>query len=187
MFDLTKDFSLRIGKIILIVATAVVALFVLLAFLRFGFIYWIYSTVEDWVTIRLGFDYYVAQLIATAFSAIFSLLLPMLAWYIFLGKKQAWGIGIIIGVQALICVSIYTLGSGVCFDRRTGKPLCYYADTPKGRVWSRTSGFDPESGKPFQLYTREIKETEDRQKSQPKPLYQSTTNQMNAKPNKIPK
>ena len=55
----------------------------------------------------------------------FSLLAPMLAWYFFLGKKQAWGIGAAVGVQILICVLIYTLGRRVCFDRRTGKPLCY--------------------------------------------------------------
>ena len=85
----------------------------------------------------------------------------MLAWHFFLGKKQAWGIGAAVGVQILICVSIYTLGRGVCFDRRTGKPLCYFADAPNGRVWSYTPGFEPISGKEFKIYTREIKETED--------------------------
>ena len=187
MFSLAKDFSLQIGKIALIATTVIVAVFVVLAFLRFGFIFWIYSSVEDWTTVRLGFDYYLAQLAATAFSAVFSFLLPTLAWYILLGKKQAWGIGIIVGVQVLMCVSIYTLGSGVCFDRRTGKPLCFYADTPTGRIWSRTPGFDPESGQVFQIYTREIKDMEDRQKSKTNPLHPSAANQMSIKPNKIPK
>lgn len=176
---------LQIRKALLIAALSVVLLFIGMAFLRFGFIYWIYSTVEDWVTVRLGFDYYIAQLVATTFSAIFSFLLPALAWYIFLGKKQAWGIGILIGFQVLICTSIYIIGNGVCFDRRSGKPLCYYADTPKGRVWSKTPGFDPESGKPFKLYTREMKELEDRQPFQPKPITQSATNRRGSvKPSK---
>lgn len=71
----------------------------------------------------------------------------------------------IVGAQLLMCGSIYTVGSGVCFDRKTGKPLCYFADTPQGRVWSYTPGFDPASGKQFRLYTREIKEAEEQQKS----------------------
>jgi len=122
MIDAAKNLGWQTGKIILICLTAVLGLFVLLAFLRFGFIYWIYSMVEDWATVRLGFDYYVSNLIATVFASVFSLLTPALAWYIFLGRKQAWGIGAIVGIQLLLCVSIYTLGSGVCFDRRTGKP-----------------------------------------------------------------
>ena len=152
------------GIIAAIVLTAILVLFVLLAFLRFGFVYWIYSTVEDWATVRLGFDYYVSNLIATVFTGVFSLLMPMLAWYVFLGKKQAWGIGAAIGVQFLICAAVYTVGIGVCFDRKTGKPLCYYADTPAGRVWSYTPSVDPVSGKNFRLYTREIREAEDRPK-----------------------
>jgi hypothetical protein len=66
-----------------------------------------------------------------------------------------------IGVQVLICLSVYTLGCGVCFDRKTGKPLCYYADTLAGRVWGYTPGFDPSSGQEFKIYTREIKAGED--------------------------
>lgn len=168
MIDTIKNLGLSIGKVVLIAFIAVCALFVLLAFLRIGLFYWIYTIVEDWVAVRLGFDYYVSNLAATAFTALFSLLLPMLAWYFFLGKKQAWGIGATVGIQLLICVAIYTVGSGVCFDRRTGKPLCYFADTPAGRVWSYTPGFDPASGKEFRLYTREIKESEDRRNSSKK-------------------
>lgn len=168
MLNKLKNAGLSVGKTAAIVLTVVIVLFVLLSFLRFGFVYWIYSTVENWTTVRLGFDYYLSNLIATTFAAIFSLLMPMLAWYIFLGKKRAWGIGTTIGIQLLICVSVYTVGSGVCFDRRTGAPLCYFADTAKGRVWSYTPGFDPASGKPFRLYTREIKDDEDRRKNSSK-------------------
>jgi len=170
MIETVKNLGLSIGKVVLIAFTAICALFVALAFLRIGLIYAIYTMVEDWTAVRLGFDYYVSNLLATAFTAIFSMLLPTLAWYFFPGKKQVSGIGAIVGIQLLICAAIYTIGSGVCFDRRTGKPLCYYADTPKGRVWSYTPGFDPASGKDFRLYTREIKEAEDRQNISSKPL-----------------
>jgi hypothetical protein len=159
-----RDASFSFGKIVLIISTSIIGLFALLAFFRFGLVYWIYASVENWITVRLGFDYYVSNLLATCFVSGLTLMLPMLAWYIFLGKKQAWGIGVMIGVQALMCVGVYTIGKGVCFDRRTGKPLCYFTDTEKGRIWSFTSGFEPASGKPFTLYTREIKDLEEKQK-----------------------
>ncbi|CAN5810677.1 hypothetical protein BH20ACI4_BH20ACI4_15590 [soil metagenome] len=152
-----------------IALTVVFALFVLLAFLQFGFIYAVYALVEEWVAVRLGFDYYVSNLAATVFTSVFSLLVPTLGWYIFLGKRKAWGIGTMVGIQVLICASVYTIGSGVCFDRRTGKPLCYFAETPAGRVWSNTPGFDPASGRRFEIYTREKKESDDlRQKTRNK-------------------
>lgn len=159
-----KSGSLSFSKIILIAFMTILGLFVLLAFLQLGFIYWIYAMVENWITVRLGFDYYVSNFLATCFVSLFTVLLPTFLWYVLLGKKKAWGIGIMIGIQLLMCVGVYTLGKSVCFDRRTGKPLCYFADTPKGRIWSYSPGFDPESGKRFTLYTREIREAEDQRK-----------------------
>lgn len=159
--------GLNLGKVLVIAVSFIVVLFALLAFLQFGFIYAIYALLEDWVSVRLGFDYYVSNLIATAFTSFFALLIPTLCWYIFLGKRKAWGIATIVGLQVLICLSVYTIGSNVCFDRKTGKPLCYFADSPKGRVWSYTPGFDPVSGKEFRLYTREIREGEELKKSKP--------------------
>lgn len=159
--EFIRNYGLNFGKILVVAVSVIFALFALLAFLQFGFIYAIYSLVENWVAVRLGFDYYISNLIATVFTSFLALLIPTLAWYIFLGKRKAWGIGTIVGIQILICFSVYTVGSGVCFDRKTGKPLCYFADTPKGRIWSYSPGFDPESGTPFQIYTRQIKQTED--------------------------
>lgn len=156
-----KQYGLNLGKILVIIVSFIIILFALLAFLQFGFIYAIYAVVENWVSGRLGFDFYISTLIATVFTSLFALLIPTLCWYIFLGKRKAWGIGTIIGIQVLICLSIYTIGKNVCFDRKTGKPLCHFADTTKGRVWSYTPGFDPVSGKEFRLYTREIREAEE--------------------------
>jgi hypothetical protein len=159
-----RETSIGLGKIVLIISTSIIGIFVLLAFFRFGVVYWIYASVENWIAVRLGFDYYVSNLLATCFVSGFTLLLPLLLWYVLLGKKQAWGIGIMIGVQALMCIGVYTIGKGVCFDRRTGKPICYFADTEKGRIWSFTPGFEPTSGKPFTLYTRQIKDGEENKK-----------------------
>lgn len=149
-------FRYRFAKYILIGITALLALFLLLAFLRIGFIFWLWSTVETWMTVRLGLDYYAAQLATMIVVSVVTLLLPSLAWYLLLGKKKAWGTGAMIGGQALVFILVYTVGSGVCFDRRTGAPLCWYADTPEGRQFSFTPGYHPKYGIEYRQYTREM-------------------------------
>jgi hypothetical protein len=142
-------------KIGLIISAVLVGLIFLGLFFYFGFSYIFYAAIENWVTTRLGFDYYFAQLFATIIVIGLTAIFPILAWYLIFGKQKLYGALALIGIQAGICLLVYTVGGKVCFDRRTGKPLCYYADTNKGRVWSYTSGFEPESGKPFKLFTRE--------------------------------
>lgn len=142
-------------KIGLVAALFVIGLIFLGAFFYFGFSYIVYSTVENWVTSRLGLDYYLAQLFATTIVIALTAVLPMLISYLFFSKKKLYGALTLVGIQAGICLLVYSVGGNVCFDRRTGKPLCYFADTKKGRVWSYTHGFEPESGKPFKLFTRE--------------------------------
>jgi len=144
------------SKTILIISAAAVGAVFLIVFFYFGLFYLLYSAVENWITSRLGFDYYLARLFSTAVVIGLTALFPTLAWYLVFGKKRLYGALALIGIQAAVCLAVYTLGARVCFDRRTGKPLCYYADTEKGRVWSVTPGFEPESGKPFRLYTREM-------------------------------
>ncbi len=138
-----------------IALAVVIGLIFLGAFFFFGIPYLLYSAVENWVTSRLGFDFYFARLFSTVFVVALSALFPVLVGYLIFGKRRLYGALALIGIQAAICLLVYTVGSSVCFDRRTGKPLCYFADTERGRVWSYTPGFDPASGKPFRLYTRE--------------------------------
>lgn len=152
------------AKIGLIISAVVIGLLFLVVFFYFGFSYLFYSTIENWVTARLGFDYYFAQLFSTVIVIGLTAIFPTLAWYLIFGKQKLYGALALIGIQAGICLLVYTVGAKVCFDRRTGKPLCYYADTGKGRVWSYTPGFEPESGKPFKLYTREIRDAEEKSK-----------------------
>lgn len=151
-------------KISLLLSAAAVGLFFLAASFFFGLSYLFYSTVENWVTSRLGLDYYFARLITTIIVVGLTAIFPMPAWYLIFGKRRLYGALILIGIQAGICLLVYTVGGKVCFDRRTGKPLCYYADTARGRVWSYTPGFEPGSGKTFKLYTREIKEVEEKER-----------------------
>ena len=145
----------KLSKISLIVSAVVIGLLFLGAFFLFGFSYFLYSSVENWVTSRLGLDFYFARLFSTIIVVVLTAVFPMLVWYLIFGKKRLHGALALIGLQAGICLLVYTVGGNVCFDRRTGKPLCYFADTENGRVWSSTPGFEPVSGKPFKLYTRE--------------------------------
>ena len=148
----------NLKKIVLVVSALAVGLIFLGAFFYFGFSYIFYSSVENWVTSRLGLDYF-AQLFSTVIVIALTAVFPMMVWYLIFGKKRFYGALVLIGIQAGICALVYTVGGKVCFDRRSGKPLCYFADTDKGRIWSYTPGFEPESGKPFKLYTREIEES----------------------------
>ncbi len=131
--------------------------------LRVVFGLWLYSFVSGWVTTRLGFDYYVAELFTAVITMIAALLLPSVAAFALLGRRRVVGMGTIIGGAAIVCLLIYTVGRDVCFDRQTGKALCYYADTPAGRVFSFTPGFHPPTGKEFKLFTREVAEAEERE------------------------
>ncbi len=154
----------KLTKTTLIISAAIVGLIFLAIFFYLGFSYIFYATIEGWVTSRLGLDYYLAQLFSTIIVIGVTAIFPMLAWYLIFGKQKLYGALALIGIQAGICLLVYTIGGNVCFDRRTGKPLCYFADTKSGRIWSRTPGFEPASGKLFRLYTREIKEAEERKR-----------------------
>lgn len=144
----------------ILAALIVAALIAVVAYVGISFA--IYNWVEDWVTTRLGLDYYPAQLLSTVVVVSATAVTPGTAAYLIFGRRRFYGASVLIGIQALVCAGIYTLGGSVCFDRKTGHPLCYYADTPHGRIWSRTPGFDPESGRAFRVYTREQREAEER-------------------------
>lgn len=131
-------------------------MFVLLALLRIGIVFWLYSTIETWVTVRLGLDYYATQLLTSIIVAVVTFMLPSFAWYLLLGKGKAWGTVAMIGGQALVFLLVYTVGQDVYFDRLTGKPLRFYVDTPDGRQFSFTPGYHPKYGIEYKPYTREV-------------------------------
>jgi hypothetical protein len=142
----------RIIRWILIGISAVVVTMLLLSLARVGLIAWFYSTVKTWTIVRLGFDDDLAGLVAVTASGIFAIFLPTIAW-ILVGRRQVVAASLIIGSQALACALVYSIGKDVCFDRRTGASLCFYADTPIGRFFSRTPGADPKFGVPLRPFT----------------------------------
>ena len=157
MDEQTLNLLRRVSRYVFIGVAVLLVLLLLLALLRVSIGFWLWSTVETWATVRLGLDSDATQLVTTILVSVITLLLPTLAWYFLWGKKQLWATGAVVGGQILIFLLVSTIGSGVCFDRNTGEPLCWYADIPsEGRVFSRTKGFDPVTGEEYKQYTREV-------------------------------
>lgn len=159
----SKFDAVRGARVLLIIISVVAIFCLLLSFARIGIGAWMYAGVEDWVTVKLGFDYYLANLAATIAVAVGTVVLSSFAWYLLTGRGKLYGAFVPIGGWLAMWLLISTVGANVCFDRRTGAPLCYFCDTPQGRVWSRTSGYEPITGRAFTLYTREIYEREQQQ------------------------
>lgn len=134
------------------IVCVIVVAWMLLSFARIGLITLVYSAVADWTTVRLGFDGDAAHLVAVIASAVFAMLLPTIAWAL-AGRKQMAGAFLIIGAHLMMFALVRSVGKSVCFDRRTGAPLCYVARTPVGQIVSRTKGWDPVYGVPFTPYT----------------------------------
>jgi len=131
-------------------------LFFLLAILRVGFALTIYSFVANWVTVRLAFDYYVAELSAVIFTTLLLMFLPSILWFFISGRrKKEATIATIVGLLVM-CVLIYTVGSNVYFNRVTGEPLRYYTCRDKEIIFSFTPVFDPVLGNKFEPYTRNV-------------------------------
>jgi hypothetical protein len=151
-----RDKINNIIKYLLIGIGCVFFLFIILSFFRIGFVFWFYERIFDWVTIRLGLDYYLALFISLSATVLFSSSFPYLAWTLLLGRKQYISSLILIGVTGLMCILVYTIGTNIYFDRKTGEPLKWYADTPNGRFISNSPGFDPKYGIALVQYTREL-------------------------------
>lgn len=149
-------------------------IFILLSFFKMGLVFWFYDRVFDWVTVRLGFDYYFAQFIAISMTAIFSAMYPYLMWTWFTNRYKLHTTVSIIVVSGIMCLLVYTVGGDVYFDRQTGLPLKWYADTPEGRTFSNSPGYDKKYGTKLKLYTAEIAQREaeaklNEKKATPKP------------------
>ncbi len=124
---------------------------------RVGLAFSLYARTAKWTSRVLGLDYYVARLFAFAVVAV-ALSVPSSFIWLFGRRKRSRAGLAALGVWGVACLLVYTVGSNVYFDRNTGEPLRYYADTPEGRSFSFTPGFDPKYGVPYKPYTREIAE-----------------------------
>lgn len=164
-------------KYIIVAIGAVFLLFIVLSFFKIGFIFWFFEKVFDWITMRLGFDYYLSLFIAVSATFAFAAALPYLAWTFLLGRKMYYTSAFVIGLTGIMCLLVYTLGNDIYFDRQTGQPLKWYADTPDGRFMSNSPGYDPKYGIPLHQYTkaiafREVKERESKKEEQRKRIEQ---------------
>jgi hypothetical protein len=133
----------------------ILILFLLLSTLRIGLVAWFYSAVTSWTTLRLGLDSEASHFVAVSATVVFALCLPSLIWML-VGRKQILGATLVVGFQAVVFALAFSVGRDVCFARNSGAALCYYADTPDGRVISRTPGADPKFGIPFRLLTSDL-------------------------------
>lgn len=164
MLNKLGDFGFKLGTILLAVLTLAIVIAALLGIFGIGFGYLLSIWVFNWVTTNLGLDYHAANFVTAIIVFLIWTVVPSLMWKFWLQKRRMWNGLAVVAFYGGIWLMVSTVGGNVCFDRQTGKPLCYFVDTTSGRKWSRTPGFDPSSGKQFQLYTREIKEREDRSK-----------------------
>lgn len=156
---MNRDAFDRVIKYLVISIGVVFLLFILLSFFRMGFVFWFYERVFDWVSVRLGLDYYLALFISLSATTLFSASFPFLAWTFLLGRKQYIFSLIIIGITGLMCLLVYTVGTDVNFDRKTREPLKKFADTPGGRYFTDNipgNVCDPKYGITLKIYTKEV-------------------------------
>lgn len=114
-----------------------------------------HHVVQTWVSGHLGLDFYIAAAVAAA----------VLAAVPFVGISAIAGVLLHVptkrsllagaGAAAIAAVAIYTVGADACFDRITGAPLRYYAETPNGIAFSTRPGFDPQFGTEYRPITVE--------------------------------
>jgi hypothetical protein len=150
----------RIAKFVIILLSAVVAIVALFSVLRAGFAFWLYSHVGQWVTIRLGLDYYAAELLTVVITTAVMFAIPSFGSLVISRRKRMISAGLIVSGYVVMCVLVYTVGRNVYFNRVNGEPLRYYTDTPKGREFSFTPGFHPRYGIPYRPYTQAVVQEE---------------------------
>ncbi len=142
----------------------VFAFLALLSLLHMGAAFGLYAALAKWATVRLGLDYYAANTLAVALTSVILILLPNIPGILLPVRHRLRIAGVVVGITAAVGALVYTVGRDVYFDRTTGEPLRYYADTPDGRVFSFTPGFEPRYGIEFKPYTRDAVNREIEQK-----------------------
>lgn len=120
---------------------------------RCGSIFVVYMEAVSWATTSLGLDYYGANLLAVGFTSIAIVIIPYIVAYLALGIRRREATVAALSITVVVFCLVYALGSQVNFDRATGRPIRWYADTPNGRVYSFSPGFDPAFGIQFKPVT----------------------------------
>ena len=138
------------------IAAAIIVVFGLMSVARVGHMFWVYHQLNGWVTTNLGVDSTFAMFLAVAGTAVIILLLPSVLWYALSGRRVRDAAIVAVGCAGVVALLVNTVGRDVCFDRASGRPLCYVAETPDGLQFSRTPGVHPKYGVAFVVYTQEM-------------------------------
>jgi hypothetical protein len=133
----------------------IVGILLLVSLLRLGLAVYLYAEIARWATSRLGVDYYAAELMGVAFSALIMCFVPGLGSLIVSRRKRLASASLVVGGYLVVCLLVYTVGRETYFNQSTGEPLRYYAETPDGIVFSFLPGYDPKWGIERKPYTRE--------------------------------
>jgi hypothetical protein len=153
---MNRDTLKNIIKYLVILLGSIFILFIILSFFRIGLVFWFYEKIFNWVSMRLGFDYYLALFVSISTTILFWASFPYLAWTFLVNRKVYTSSIIMIVITGLMCLLIYTIGTDVKFSRIDGEPLKWYADTPAGRFESNSPGFDPKYGIRLNQYTNAL-------------------------------
>ncbi|OPY74538.1 MAG: hypothetical protein A4E65_03813 [Syntrophorhabdus sp. PtaU1.Bin153] len=168
----------KILKYAVISISILFLIFILLSIFKVGLVFWFYDRVFDWISARLGFDYYLAHFVALSMTAIFSSMYPYLMWTFLIGRYKLQTTLAIIAASGIMCLLVYTVGGDVYFDRQTGQPLKWYADTPEGRTFSNSPGYDKKFGIKLKPYTTETAQREGEAKKLAKADQRKTGNSL---------
>jgi hypothetical protein len=133
----------------------VLGIVLLVSLLRLGLAVYLYAAIARWASSQLGVDYYAAELMGVAFSALIMCFVPGLGSLIISRRKRLTGASLVVGGYLVVCLLVYTVGRETYFNQSTGEPLRYYAETPDGIVFSFLPGYDPKWGVERKPYTRE--------------------------------
>ncbi len=151
-----SDMLRRGSRWIAWIAAVIITLWGLVSVARVGHMFWVYHKLNSWVTTNLGVDSALAMFLAVSGTTVLLLSLPSVLWYALTGRRVRDAGIVAVVLAGVVALLVNTVGRDVCFDRASGRPLCYVADTPEGVQFSRTPGVDPKYGVPFVVYTQEM-------------------------------
>ena len=84
---MNRDTINNMIKYLVILLGSIITLFIILSFFRIGLVFWFYDKIFDWVSMRLGFDYYLALFVSISTTVLFWASFPYLAWTFLVGRK----------------------------------------------------------------------------------------------------
>jgi hypothetical protein len=147
--------SSSIGRLIICICAALLAVLTAFALIRAGVFYSLYTWLFHQVVDITGFDVWASRAITLlALAVLWSLPwhLALLPWVGKAGRRAAiWFIMI-----ALALASMEFITRDVYFSRADGRPLKFYIQTLDGYKFSATPDIDPVYGLPYQPITADV-------------------------------